>query len=150
VVSNRQKRVPLNPQFLKPFVAQLNSVLRLGRRRFDVVVVDDIEIERLNRSFRGVVQPTDVLSFSWQNDPEREDEDPAIRAEWSGFLGDIVISAETARRNSVEAGLSLRTEIRQLVLHGLLHLLGYDHETDHGEMERLELALRRELGITDR
>jgi probable rRNA maturation factor len=150
VVSNRQKRVPLNAQFLRPFVAQLNSLLRLGRRRFDVVLVDDIEIKRLNRSFRGIARPTDVLSFSWQNDPEMEDEDPAIRAEWSDFLGEIVISAETARRNSIEASISLRMEIRQLVLHGLLHLLGYDHETDHGEMERLELALRRELGIIDR
>jgi rRNA maturation RNase YbeY len=147
VVSNRQKRVPLNPQFLRSFVNQLCSLLQLGRRRFDVTLVDDKEIERLNRTFRGIPNPTDVLSFPWQNEPDVTYKDSVTRAEWSRFLGDIVISAETARRNSLETGVSLRMEIRQLVLHGLLHLLGYDHESDNGEMERLEQAIRRELRI---
>jgi probable rRNA maturation factor len=122
----------------------------LGRRRYDVILVDDAEIERLNWSFRAIPQPTDVLSFPWHDDQHIEYEDPAVRAEWRSFLGDIVISAETARRNSIERGISLQTEIRQLVLHGLLHLLGYDHETDEGEMEDLEGSLRKDLGIAGR
>jgi rRNA maturation RNase YbeY len=150
VISNRQKCVPLNPQFLGSFVDRLSSLLRLGRRHFDVTLVDDAEIERLNLTFRGIAHATDVLSFPWQHEPEVKYETPTMRAEWSGFLGDIVISAETARRNSIAAGLPFRMEIRQLVLHGLLHLLGYDHETDQGEMERLEVALKRELGISGR
>lgn len=67
--------------------------------------------------------------------------------EFKGFLGDIVISAETARRNAALAGHFTQREIRWLILHGLLHLLGYDHERDHGEMTRLELSLRGRVGI---
>jgi ssRNA-specific RNase YbeY (16S rRNA maturation enzyme) len=67
--------------------------------------------------------------------------------EFAGFLGDIAISTETAHRNAALAGRSTVHEIRRLILHGLLHLLGYDHETDHGEMDRLELSLRGRLGI---
>jgi rRNA maturation RNase YbeY len=71
------------------------------------------------------------------------------RAAWEfkNFLGDIVISVETAKRNAREEGHSILNEIRWLILHGLLHLLGYDHERDRGEMTRLELGLRRRLGI---
>jgi probable rRNA maturation factor len=67
--------------------------------------------------------------------------------EFAGFLGDVVISAEMARRNAVSAGHSTRCEIRWLILHGVLHLLGYDHETDDGEMTKLELSMRDRLGI---
>jgi rRNA maturation RNase YbeY len=68
--------------------------------------------------------------------------------EFTKFLGDIVISAATARRNAAAEGHSTTTEIRWLIVHGFLHLLGYDHETDHGEMEALELTLRRKMGIS--
>jgi probable rRNA maturation factor len=150
VISNRQRRVPLNAQFLTSFEKQLRTLLRLGRKRFDVTLVDDTEIKRLNRAFRGIAHATDVLSFPWQSEPEVRHQDPRIRAEWSGFLGDIVISADTARRNSIAAGIPFRMEVRQLVLHGLLHLLGYDHETDEGEMAEVETRLRQELGIGGR
>jgi probable rRNA maturation factor len=75
---------------------------------------------------------------------------PVARAklEFRNHLGDIVISVETAKRNAHLEGHSTLNEIRWLILHGLLHLLGYDHESDRGEMNRLELALRTRLGIS--
>ncbi len=95
-------------------------------------------MKQLNSLFRGLESTTDVLSFPRQPDefdPEKND------------LGDIVISAEQAAKQSVENGLSLDEEIRQLILHGLLHLCGYDHETDTGEMNARELELRTHLSI---
>ena len=89
--------------------------------------------------WRGKRATTDVLSF------------PAEQAEFEKAeglsLGDIVISTEQAARQAKQHGLSFENEIAQLILHGLLHLSGYDHETDHGEMNRLELRLRKRLGI---
>ncbi|HEU5459217.1 MAG TPA: rRNA maturation RNase YbeY, partial [Pyrinomonadaceae bacterium] len=87
---------------------------------------------KLNQQFRGVDKATDVLSF-----PADEQDN----------LGDVAISVETATRQAKENGLSFDNEVGQLILHGLLHLSGYDHETDNGEMNRLELRLRRKLGI---
>ncbi len=93
----------------------------------------------LNRMWRGKRATTDVLSF------------PAEQAEFekpAGLdLGDIVISIEQAARQAKENGLSFENELAQLILHGLLHLSGYDHETDRGEMNRLELKLRKRLEI---
>jgi probable rRNA maturation factor len=68
--------------------------------------------------------------------------------EFKNFLGDIVISVDTAKRNARQEGHSTLNEMRWLILHGVLHLLGYNHERDHGEMTRLELALRSRLGIS--
>jgi len=126
--------------------------------------VNDREIGRLNALFRGKERATDVLAFPWDA-PERPI--PArtqrgrgqrrqassglvacVEIEFRNHLGDIVISVETARRNARQEGHSTLNEIRWLILHGLLHLLGYDHESDRGEMNRLELALRTRLGIS--
>jgi probable rRNA maturation factor len=111
----------------------------------------------LNKFFRGKDSTTDVLSF-----PHQADDFPAEQAELSGgssrleinpatggsdFLGDIVISVEQAERQAKENKLSLDSEIKQLILHGLLHLCGYNHETDSGEMNRRELDLRKKLRI---
>jgi len=97
-------------------------------------------MRELNRRWRGQRGTTDVLSF------------PAAQAEFEKLsggetLGDVVISVEQADRQAREHGLTLDDEIAQLILHGLLHLCGYDHETDDGEMNALELRLRRRLGI---
>jgi probable rRNA maturation factor len=92
----------------------------------------------LNSLFRGKDGTTDVLSFPYE--PDEFDPDQAN-------LGDIVISAEQAKKQAAESGFDLETEIKQLVLHGLLHLCGYDHETDNGEMNARELELRDKLGI---
>jgi probable rRNA maturation factor len=98
-----------------------------------VAFVSDKKIRELNRQFRGVDKPTDVLSF------------PSDSSD--GEMGDIAISIETAARQAKQSGLTLNGEIAQLLLHGLLHLSGYDHETDNGEMNRLELRLRKKLRI---
>jgi probable rRNA maturation factor len=96
-----------------------------------VVLAGDRLLRRLNREYRGKDQPTDVLSF------------PGGGGE--AGLGDVVISVETARRNARGLGRTLPQELDVLVLHGLLHVLGYDHETDDGTMNRLERRLRRRL-----
>ncbi len=144
LIFNRQQRVPVRVKAYGRYIRSLAAELRLARRRFDVTLVDDCEMMRLNRNFRGKRLPTDVLSFPWNPVDEMP---PQVAREFAGFLGDIVISVEAARRNAAREGHSLETEIRQLILHGLLHLLGYDHETDRGEMRRLELGLRRKLRI---
>jgi len=107
-----------------------------SRARGDVSVafVDDGSIRKLNRQYRGKDEPTDVLSF-----PGDE----------PGFLGDIVIAAGVARHQAAAAGHALGTEARVLALHGLLHLLGYDHEDDSGAMARLESRLRTRAGLRE-
>jgi probable rRNA maturation factor len=93
----------------------------------------------LNRRFRGRKGTTDVLSFPSEQDEFEKLEGPN--------LGDVVISLEQAARQAAEHGLEFEGEVAQLILHGLLHLCGYDHEADDGEMNALELRLRRRLGI---
>ena len=99
-----------------------------------MAVVPDARIRQLNFQYRGKNTPTDVLSFP---------------AEEPGYLGDVVIALGVARRQASAAGHALATEFRVLALHGLLHLLGYDHERDTGQMRRLERRLRREGGLTE-
>ena len=109
---------------------------RIGRRKSSATIafVSDNKIRQLNRRYRGIDKATDVLSFPSGNDDDVE-------------LGDIVVSVEKASVQARQNGLTMEQEIAQLILHGLLHLCGYDHETDNGEMNRLELRLRLELGI---
>jgi probable rRNA maturation factor len=149
MILNRQKRLVVRLAAVRAFVQRLRAALRLGRRDFNVCFVDDREITRLNAAFLGRRRPTDVLSFPWQGSgaPHRIG---AGNAEFANFLGDVVISVETARRNARREGHSTLNEIRWLILHGLLHLLGYDHERDRGEMTSLELSLRERLGIAGR
>lgn len=95
-----------------------------------VRLTDDAEMRELNRRYRGQDRTTDVLSFAGEATPE------------GSHLGDLVISLPVARRQAREAGHPLERELRELALHGVLHCLGHDHETDGGEMAALELALR--------
>jgi probable rRNA maturation factor len=95
----------------------------------------------LNRQFRGKDAVTDVLSFP----ASAKSASSAPSA--AGFLGDIVIAAGVAKRQAKDAGHVIRTEIRVLALHGLLHLLGYDHDTDDGKMARVEARLRKQAGL---
>ena len=103
-----------------------------------IAFVSDRQIRELNKQFRGSDKPTDVLSF-----PAETDEFAASEPN----LGDIAVSVERAEVQAKENGLSYDQEIAQLILHGLLHLCGYDHETDDGEMNRLEMRLRKQLRI---
>jgi len=101
----------------------------------------DRELRRLNSTYRGKDSPTDVLSFPGEtSDPEG----PSLPGESpeGHHLGDVAISVPTARRQAAVAGHGVEREIQVLLLHGLLHCLGYDHETDDGEMDRLEGELR--------
>ncbi len=96
-------------------------------------------MRELNKRWRGKRGTTDVLSFAaGQDEFERVE---------GVTLGDVVISVEQAARQAGEHGMSFENEVEQLILHGVLHLCGYDHETDDGEMNRLEVRLRRRLGI---
>jgi probable rRNA maturation factor len=99
----------------------------LAQAELSLVLTDDATIQQLNRDYRGIDSPTDVLSFAQQ-----EAEGPA-----GSILGDLIISLPTARRQARERGHSLAVEVRMLMVHGLLHLLGYDHET---EEQRTEMA----------
>ncbi len=146
-VSNRQRRVKVEVSGLRRFVRALHSQLRLGQRWFEVTLVGSREMARLNRTFRSKPHPTDVLSFPWHLNHSAGEIGVPKQDPLRGFLGDIVISAEIARRNAAQEGHSPEIELRQLILHGALHLLGYDHENDRGEMAALELSLRRELKI---
>ena len=142
MVLNRQSEVAISLPGVRRFVRRLRGTLDLDGRDFNVCFVSDREMERLNATYRGKPRPTDVLAFPYDG----REQAPALQ-EFSGFLGDIVISARTARRNALAEGNSTANEIRWLILHGLLHLLGYDHETDRGEMTALELSLRDHLGV---
>jgi len=105
-----------------------------ARGTMTVAIVSDARVRALNRKFRRKDKETDVLSFP---------------AEEPGYLGDVVISSGVAARQARAAGHSLATELRVLALHGLLHLLGYDHERDDGQMARLERRLRRQGGLEE-
>ena len=111
-----------------------------ARGDLTVALVSDAKMRALNRQFRGIDQATDVLSFPAEPAPRRP------RGQ-RPFLGDVVIATGVARRQARSAGDPLDTEIRRLALHGLLHVLGYDHEQDDGRMERVERRLLRRGGI---
>jgi len=132
-VFNRQRKLGVERQALLAFARQLYA--RLGLRSgFSVVLLSDAAMRRFNRQFAGVDKTTDVLSFPSGNDDDGDD----------AYLGDILISVETAERQR-KAGIE--GELRVLMLHGLLHLLGYDHAVDQGEMEELEDRLKGEFSL---
>ncbi|MEA2625473.1 MAG: putative rRNA maturation factor [Candidatus Binatota bacterium] len=107
-----------------------------GRAELSVVLTTDAEIRALNREWRGRDRPTDVLSFSLIEGPA-----PAVTA-----LGDVVISLETARRQALENGWTLAEEVDRLLVHGVLHLVGYDHEVSPAEARRMQRKERAILG----
>ncbi|MEJ2010095.1 MAG: rRNA maturation RNase YbeY [Acidobacteriota bacterium] len=145
MIINRQDQFALDQAALRAYVRQVKEVLKLGRRDFNVCFVSDDDISKMNSVYRGNAAPTDVLSFAWEGEGESDPEELG-KDEFRNFLGDIVISVATAQRNAEAEGHSTEEEIRLLILHGALHLLGYDHENDQGEMNSLELSLRERLG----
>jgi len=139
-VVNRQRKLPMDCERWRAFAARALRVVPANGAGVTVAFVSDRAMRELNRRWRGRRGTTDVLSF-----PAAQDE--FEKAAGDETLGDVVISVEQADRQAREHGLTLDEEIAQLILHGLLHLCGYDHETDDGEMNALELRLRRRLGI---
>jgi probable rRNA maturation factor len=133
-VVNRQRGRKIETTAWEAFAAKAVGAIGKSGSSATIAFVSDQKIRRLNRQFRGINRSTDVLSF------------PAGEADETN-LGDIAISIETATKQARENDLTFEQEVAQLILHGLLHLSGYDHETDNGEMNRLELKLRKRLGI---
>ncbi len=132
VVLRRQRRRRVDASRLRRVLTGAASALGVGGE-LALVLAGDRLVRRLNRDYRHKDRPTDVLSF------------PGDGGE--GGLGDIVISVETAERNARGLGRTLPQELDVLALHGFLHVLGHDHETDGGTMLRLETRLRRRLGV---
>jgi probable rRNA maturation factor len=138
-VINRQRKLPMNCERWEEFAAKALKVAPANGAGVTVAFVSDRAMRELNWRWRGKRGTTDVLSF------------PAVQDEFEKLeglsLGDVVVSVEQAARQADEHHLSFENEVAQLILHGVLHLCGYDHERDKGEMNRLELRLRRRLGI---
>ena len=138
-VVNRQRKIPVDCEYWQAFAIKALRVLPTETPGVTIAFVSDRAMRELNRLWRHKRGTTDVLSF------------PAEQNEFESLeglsLGDVVISVEQATRQAKENGLSLNQEIAQLILHGLIHLCGYDHSTDKGEMDRLEIRLRRKLHI---
>ena len=131
-VVNRQRCVKIDTDAWAGFAANALGAIGNSGSSATIAFVSDKSIRKLNQQFRNVDKATDVLSFP---------------ADEPNNLGDVAVSVETAARQAKENRLAFDDEIAQLILHGLLHLSGYDHETDNGEMNRLELKLRKKLGI---
>lgn len=130
-----KKRVSgLSEADLAKFLSRARHAARLSGK-VSVLVTGSRELRSLNRKFRGKDKPTDVLSF------------PALPQAVDGLAGDVAISAEIAASNARRLGHDPADEIKILLLHGVLHLAGYDHEHDHGEMARKEQQLRQALGL---
>jgi len=153
-VVNLQRKIKLDSDVFRKYVQQVSSsVEEAAGKTLSVAFVSDKRMIELNKFFRGIDSTTDVLSFPQSEPPAVEGGfsvdpvHPPTTVGGSDFLGDIVISAEHAELRAKEKKLSIENEIKQLILHGLLHLCGYDHETDNGEMNQRELELRERLHI---
>ena len=134
------------PRFSRREIAQFVRKVLIALRVDDdinevsIAIIDDDAMRTLNRQFRKRNKTTDVLTFP----ADASDADPQAHGR---PLGDIVISADQARRQATDQHHSLATEVRYLILHGILHALGYDHETDDGEMNALEVEVRGTVGL---
>jgi probable rRNA maturation factor len=157
MILNRQRHVRVSLQKLENFLARARGALRLPEESFTVCLVSDAEIARWNGAYRGKKSPTDVLSFpangkrptarSTRSRKRRQGFSSPFSVPHDSYMGDIAIAPAMARRNAKQFGRTFEDEMRILMLHGMLHLMGYDHETDAGQMDRRERRLRRALGL---
>lgn len=136
VIIFRKRIAGLSPSTLERFVRRARKAICL-RDPVNVLITNSRELRSLNRQFRGTDKATDVLSFP---------QPPVVRRE-GRLAGDVAISVDIARENSKRLGHTIAEEIKILALHGMLHLAGFDHEKDHGEMAREEMRLRRYLRL---
>ena len=129
---NRQRKHSIDAAKVRQFLSAVIPALGAQDRTFSIVFTTDQSIRRYNRDYRGYDKPTDVLSFRGGSSAEND------------YIGDILISSETAYNQARDSRtLSFETNIQRLLLHGLLHLMGYDHEADDGQMRAIERRLRR-------
>ncbi len=138
-IVNRQRKVKINTEIFRDFADKtVNLIPEANGKSVVIAFVSDRQMRQLNGKFRGKDLTTDVLSFPFETDEFETDRNN---------LGDIAISLEQAHRQASENDMTFSTEIKQLILHGILHLCGYDHETDNGKMNSLEIKLRDKLLI---
>src|SRR5690348_772111 len=162
MISNCQRAVRVPIRSLKQFFARAMKEVRLPQSAASVCFVTDAQIAKWNAAYRGKRKSTDVLSFpsGEQERPQKENAQTRTReskndrgfsstssASSTSYLGDIAIAPAVARHNARLYGRTLDQELRILILHGILHLMGYDHEADTGQMDRREKRLRRSLRI---
>jgi probable rRNA maturation factor len=153
MILNRQRSVRLSTRALELFLLRVRRELGLKQAQVTVCLVSDAEIAGMNQSFRKKHGPTDVLSFPAVKlrKPTRSTRIPvsleSVPVDGDASLGDIAIAPAVAKRNAQNYGRTLPAELKILILHGVLHLLGFDHEADRGEMDRTEKKLRRRLGL---
>ena len=151
MILNRQRAVRVSRRPLETFLRRVLKQLGFGEASATICLVSDAEIARMNKTYRKKGGPTDVLSFAvdvgpaFRGGPSRPA--PRKRKKEGEFLGDVAIAPATARRYAKKNGRTLASELRALILHGVLHLMGYDHETDRGEMDRVEQKLRKRFGL---
>ena len=142
---NRQRKHVISEGALRRLAGEVMKALHHSNRELSITFVGLAAMRRLNHQYRQKDKPTDVLSFPDPFEGLTPGTTVAETYEWRSHLGDVVIAPEVARRQAARAGIPFRREMQFLLLHGVLHLCGYDHETDHGEMERLERRLRVRL-----
>jgi probable rRNA maturation factor len=151
MILNRQRSVRVSTPELKKFLARALRRLRLPAGALTVCLVESRVMARWNLAYRGKKGPTDVLSFPTNGTQGRGTDARApkrgIVSESNPYLGDIAIAPAVARRNATRFRRTFSEEMRILILHGILHLMGYDHEADDGQMDRREQRLRRECRL---
>ena len=145
MILNRQRKVRVSLRPLQSFLVKLARELHLDIPEMTVALVTNDEIAGMNKRFRRKKGPTDVLSFPSR--PRKSPRKHGLTSRRQSVSGDIAIAPEIARKYARKNGRSLSPELRILILHGLLHLLGYDHESDQGQMDRIEQRLRRRFGL---
>jgi probable rRNA maturation factor len=151
MILNQQREVRVARRPLESFLRRVKRELGLSQSDVTVCLISDKAMARLNQDFRKKKGPTDVLSFPSvvRSKPvQLRRKSNATNSMDRESIGDIAISPATARRYAKNNGRHLASELRVLILHGVLHLLGYDHETDRGEMDQIEQKLRKRFGLT--
>ena len=140
-IINQQRKIKIETAPFQHFAEKaITAISEAKGKDLTIAFVSDKKIRDLNKIFRDKNTVTDVLSFPYE--PDQYD-----FLETDNFLGDIVISLEQAQKQSIENDLTFEFEVKQLILHGILHLCGYDHATDTGEMNSLEIKLRDKLNL---
>jgi probable rRNA maturation factor len=152
MIVNHQRGVRIRTTALESYCLRVAKLVKVPADSLTICFVDNRQIAHWNGTYRGKKGATDVLSFPVERRNGRRARGGSpefFSAETRSvpYLGDIAVSPAIAKRNAARFGRTLDDELRILILHGVLHLLGFDHETDRGEMDRREAWLRRQLGL---
>ena len=138
-IDNRQSKQRISKKKIRQIATAILNALGYPDAELSILIVDDQQIARLNRQYLNRKGPTNVIAFSMQDGPFSEIA--------PNLLGDVVISVETAHRQALNAGLGMRAYFNQLLIHGILHLLGYDHENDKSEARKMERKAKELLKL---